>query len=581
MNSPPSETVTEVQLYLEFFMSLLPVFVGKSSPMHERRLLEERILAKAAIRGLAGVRTSGPRRALNISANTLSFFFTLRIEYSDDQLSIPRVNLSIYHNTVSRVPRIIFHLFGHPQFRGLDSLPTLFGDPVSIQVYKAPPKIFQPQDLLDELSSGKHEVRLLAMPATLLAAIAKIKGRPISFRVLPGDTRDRAAATILKAVVSHMRDNGLHVDMRDRKDLAATELHKRGIKKKDLADLATRWTQQNYKNVYEARQPNYVRGPANAGWGYRAVKASSVDLPSIRTGETVNESLARIMRTSALRAPQTPPGMERPRYLYRGMHEIDISRGYLDWPSYIATSYNPVMASHFSKGEGQSIVFAFDLDDVPAGTPWIWFANPTEPEKFHRITSTAEESEVLLPPGRIVAIPRFADVAEAKKAVRQMVMKQNGFSHKRKRESPAWGLQLGGHTARVFRKAVPWRGAAIEAADLVRVLSDVPKTKIGDFWSTAENSSTDSGRKATLWLTLMMLGTAHREMSLFADVPAGGWVMQHLHLVDGGENARKIVRQIDSVRAMYVPDLRATSVSNPSAPIVRSLYPKLDSNNAN
>ena len=57
--------------------------------------------------------------------------------------------------------------------------------------------------------------------------------------------------------------------------------------------------------------------------------------------------------------------------------------------------------------------------------------------------------------------------------------------------------------------------------------------------------------------------------------------MQHLHLVDGGENARKIVRQIDSVRAMYVPDLRATSVSNPSAPIVRSLYPKLDSNNAN
>jgi hypothetical protein len=51
------------------------------------------------------------------------------------------------------------------------------------------------------------------------------------------------------------------------------------------------------------------------------------------------------------------------------------------------------------------IMFRLALRDVPRGTPWIWFSNPSQlnfrPRKY-AIPSASEESEVLLPPGKVV-----------------------------------------------------------------------------------------------------------------------------------------------------------------------------------
>ena len=213
---------------------------------------------------------------------------------------------------------------------------------------------------------------------------------------------------------------------------------------------------------------------------------------------------------------------------------------------------------------------------------------------------------MLLPPGRIVLIPQFADVAEAKKTARRLYIlltrgtgQPAGVGQKRTREQQTWRLQLGNDKTRVdiYRvkldedsksndkkaKYAPWLGLEAEAVNLLRVLSTVPKTaKISDFWGGVVNDYQEDDDDwdewaETFWLTLMISGIANREMSLFTDAPR--------ELYMDAEYTSKHSRwsptkKVYTVNAMYVPDIRATSVSNPSAPIVRSLHPKLNSNNA-
>ena len=590
----------------------------------------------------------------------VDYIIHLRVKYSEkrinpsqrltsQRLTNPRVNLSIASLVIASgisYGEVGYHLFGYPNFRSLkyDLLPTLFEEPVSINLKLSKSGgtkgvgFTVDHQFIDSVSDG-DVVKQMALPGMVLAVIAK---KSISFRVLPGDTENYVEAMILKAIAARMRDDGLRVDMRDRKTRAVAELKKRAIGKKDLADLASLWTTHSYQKVYEARRKGYVVSK-NAGWGHRPVKAEEFrrdenkKIPSLAIGETVNETMARIMRTSALRAPQTPPGLERPKYLYRGMHNIDSSLktlGYLDWSSYIATTYDEATASHFafshrtppptspSPQSDRGVIFRINIDNVPAGTPWVWFAGPMLiPEKLWEkndfdfrsaslpkpyrqyVISNALEDEVLLPPGRIVLIPRGADVAEAKKTARRLYIlltrgtgQPAGVGQKRTREQQTWRLQLGNDKTRVdiYRvkldedsksndkkaKYAPWLGLEAEAVNLLRVLSTVPKTaKISDFWGGVVNDYQEDDDDwdewaETFWLTLMISGIANREMSLFTDAP-------YMDAEYTSKHSRwSPTKKVYTVNAMYVPDIRATSVSNPSAPIVRSLHPKLNSNNA-
>lgn len=148
-----------------------------------------------------------------------------------------------------------------------------------------------------------------------------------------------------------------------------------------------KWTTQFHKNVQNAHRDGTIK---------------NIDV------KTTNLALATYMRDHTYRAPSIFPGIERPTYLYRGMFPpmsgpTILDKGLPNWKGYIAFSRKKHVGLRFSMGH---VLFRLRLDDVPRGTPWVWFlpqhTNNTDfGRKRNMVQSVHKEYEVLFPPGRL------------------------------------------------------------------------------------------------------------------------------------------------------------------------------------
>jgi hypothetical protein len=191
----------------------------------------------------------------------------------------------------------------------------------------------------------------------------------------------------------------------------------------------------------EMKNPVYRRSEARILAEYSTV--SSLDR-NVRNGKRtpdngnlrMNHGLALYMREYANRAPQTPPGWERPTYLYRGMSNegagMFIKRSYIHSTSYISMTEDIRMGVHAAgPGAARNVVLRVRIDDgVLRGTPWIWYErnpwlerdppnwlraerpennNPrTRPRYKAPQSSHPGEQEILLPPGTFYRVlPRW------------------------------------------------------------------------------------------------------------------------------------------------------------------------------
>ncbi len=159
--------------------------------------------------------------------------------------------------------------------------------------------------------------------------------------------------------------------------------------------------------------------------GIRKLRKKKDEYHHVIRNYITNSNMANYMRTKALRAPAMPPGIEQPKYLYRGMYGVYarwIKRnGYVDLKSYISFSRNYSIANRFTDSveeyenyDGKdSILVSLDISTIPPGTPWVWYY-PLEHRKNHKYRNTTlggqHEDEVLLPPGRLTLLPGTDEV---------------------------------------------------------------------------------------------------------------------------------------------------------------------------
>lgn len=198
-------------------------------------------------------------------------------------------------------------------------------------------------------------------------------------------------------------------------------------RKKNLIDGLEKWTNANvYQNVQ-----NRLHASSQA------------------TGDNVNttmRNLALYMEKYALRAPQRPHGWDyhpqhtlenwhiswvgSRKYLYRGVHGVQantvrtygsvLSKGYIATSRYLDISkgfakFNqPTVSTRNTNAYvdhgGDGVLFRLSMDDIPRGTPWIWFNVKNDQSLFpwrlkRKPLSQLDEGEVLLPPGSIFVFP--------------------------------------------------------------------------------------------------------------------------------------------------------------------------------
>lgn len=172
--------------------------------------------------------------------------------------------------------------------------------------------------------------------------------------------------------------------------------------KRAIAQGLSNWTSMQYREIQNAH-----RGVATASLSGEA--------------SLTNASLAKHMRNYGPRAPEIIPGIHRPTYLFRGMHgplaaAVALDGGLKKWTGYLAFSRDYDISKKFGKTSPDAaetdvdrmghVLFRLKLDDVPRGTPWIWYlTSGTNEAEMRRKRNTARaglpEHEVLFPPGRL------------------------------------------------------------------------------------------------------------------------------------------------------------------------------------
>ena len=330
------------------------------------------------------------------------------------------------------------------------------------------------------------------------------------------------------------------------------------LDRRQLGQLVKQWTGGVYSSIRNERSSSQKMKMKPEDYKVDALLVGSSN--SVHFSKVVDEALARYMRNKALRAPQTPPGQERPRYLYRGMEmeekpgERFMETGYLNPKGYIATSYDIVIASSF----GLDPLLEFDLDLVPAGTPWIWFKGHSKAKgkPQHRdtvVSLSPEEKEVLLPPSRIVLVPKNADVSAAVKASKKVALGSTA----------GWTIDDNA----VLKRVGSFVGSLADDASAIATLMDE--------YSYDQKVRYDWSRAPTLWLTLALAGATLRFQS-----PPGEFKESKTKITD--RFGKTLKNEHPPLVAMVVPDRRAASLANPSSPIVKGLHPALnsDTNNA-
>ena len=193
----------------------------------------------------------------------------------------------------------------------------------------------------------------------------------------------------------------------------ANGLQTRAPSRKFLEKTVRLWTGRVYGQVQQECQ-----GRADA-----LTKAQAV---------AVRDAIVKYMESYALRVPNFPAGTNTTHTMtiYRGMR---ISRAAFvklrmtksaSTRRFMAFSSNFYTALHFAtKQGGVGVMWELSIKNIPVGTPWIHFWSPSikvrdssmglsplvckiprPAGRFGAINSSADENEILLPPGKIVVM---------------------------------------------------------------------------------------------------------------------------------------------------------------------------------
>jgi len=131
----------------------------------------------------------------------------------------------------------------------------------------------------------------------------------------------------------------------------------------------------------------------------------------LKRAKRTNAAVSQYMRNTHIRKPIMPSGM-RTKYLYRGFHGQQVVSSLLKTkrladPGFMSFSRSADISIFFAKKDPKhNIVLRIRVEDIPDGTPWLWFSKDKEPRyrgiNRMRQSSFGVEEEVLLPPGRII-----------------------------------------------------------------------------------------------------------------------------------------------------------------------------------
>jgi hypothetical protein len=174
------------------------------------------------------------------------------------------------------------------------------------------------------------------------------------------------------------------------------------------------WTTHKYRLVQNKRRGTFETSKLKA-WISRmlgkhhdhSMITTNLDPKNRVTSNSINTAVSKHMRDHTLRVPEMPLNIlsnskkaEPPQYLYRGVHG-PIAKALRRYGTYhdkgfVATSIRTGVAEGFKSTSG--LMMVFKIDDLPIGTPWIWFS-PRACPSSHMVLSYCDEAEVLLPPG--------------------------------------------------------------------------------------------------------------------------------------------------------------------------------------
>jgi len=210
--------------------------------------------------------------------------------------------------------------------------------------------------------------------------------------------------------------------------LETQERAKKRPSRRSQEDRLMAWTTHMYRDIQEKRRGTlpvgfrrrlegmlqHLKSTFQSHHGYHLVNGIEwKDTKKKNEASIVNQALAKHMSNHALRVPQLPRHFywqhtEAPIMLMRGLHgpiarQIR-TRGSFKDKGYVAMTTDSEVATQFQSNDG--IVLIFLIQDLPKGTPWIWFT-PKPAKQSNMVPSSVQESEVLLPPGTIRLLSRY------------------------------------------------------------------------------------------------------------------------------------------------------------------------------
>lgn len=158
------------------------------------------------------------------------------------------------------------------------------------------------------------------------------------------------------------------------------------LKRGQILNLARKWTGNLYKNIQFMKTHN--------------VRNDQKPRKNLTRAAEAEYALRRHMKLFAPRAPTQPP-FHAITHLFRGvcLETIGskmVSNRYVSFTSKILVADRFRCDGHTNNGK--DLLIRLNVNDIPPGTPWIWFSSANAPRS---VSSAYNEGEVLLPPGTL------------------------------------------------------------------------------------------------------------------------------------------------------------------------------------
>jgi hypothetical protein len=159
---------------------------------------------------------------------------------------------------------------------------------------------------------------------------------------------------------------------------------KKATQKKKQRNKITNWTGYSYQNIQNLRrrQPRPIFG---AVYPYIKNRIEASEYRKALKAVDINRHMAQVFRNTAIRAPVLPLKYSHTKFLYRGVHDWQaeqlLKSGKLDISGYIAFSRSRSRAFEFAEKGNVGVLMRLRVEDVPKGTPWIWFDHSNNSDK--------------------------------------------------------------------------------------------------------------------------------------------------------------------------------------------------------